>query len=46
MPTLKIKKKIGVKDVHTVVPFADLSSSYSNFEWAENILAENTTGLN
>ena len=24
------------KDVHIVVPFAYLSSSYSKFEWAEN----------
>ena len=26
----------GNKDVHIVVPFAYLSSSYSKFEWAEN----------
>ena len=29
-------RAVTSKDVHIVVPFAYLSSSYSKFEWAEN----------
>ena len=31
----KKETKIDFKDVHIVVPFAYLLSSYSKFEWAE-----------
>ena len=34
---------LGVsKDVHIVVPFAYLLSSYSKFEWAENAVVQAT----
>ena len=32
-----------LKDVHIVVPFAYLSSSYSKFEWAENAAVQART---
>ena len=32
-----------LKDVHIVVPFAYLSSSYSKFEWAENTAVQTRT---
>ena len=31
----KKETKIDFKDVHIIVPFAYLLSSYSKFEWAE-----------
>ena len=33
------------KDVHIIVPFAYLSSSYSKFEWAENVSVQARTKI-
>ena len=39
----KKNEKLVCKDVHIVVRFAYLLSSYSNFEWAENLVVQART---